>query len=58
MSKIARAKMKLELSKVKCAKEEMEYKILMRLEDIERIKADMEVQDAKIKELEQQLQGE
>jgi hypothetical protein len=57
MNKIEESKKKLELAKVKCAMQEMEHKILMRLEDIERIKADMEIQDAKIKELENELQG-
>lgn len=58
MNEIDKARKRLELSKVKTAKQEMEFKILMRLEDIERIKSDINIQDARIQELEQELEQE
>ena len=48
---------KLELSKVKCAKEEMEFKILEREEDINRLRKNIEIQDKRIAEIEKELQG-
>jgi hypothetical protein len=50
-SKIDIAKKKLELSKVKCAKEEMELRIFEREEEIARLKENIENQDKRIKEL-------
>ena len=55
---LEKKKKELELSKVKCAKQEMELKILERLEDIQRIEDNIKIQDNKIMELESQLQGE
>jgi len=58
MTKLEVAKIRLELSKVKAAKEEMEYRILEREEDINRIKENIINQDKRIMELDATLQGE
>ena len=50
-------KKELELAKVTCAKQEMEFKILERLEDIKRLEESIEVQNKRIEELKQELQG-
>jgi len=53
-------KKKLEFRKVDTAKAEMEYRILERLEDIERLKANIKVQDKaliRIKEEMTKLEG-
>ena len=54
-------KKELELSKVSCAKEEMEFKILEREADIARLKQNIENQDRRIAEIKEEiasLQGE
>lgn len=48
-------KKKLELSKVKCGKEEMEYRILEREADIKRLKDSIIIQDTRINELTNEL---
>lgn len=58
MNDLDKARKKLELMKVKCAKEEMQFKILERQADIDRIKQSINAQDERIKELETELQGE
>jgi len=58
MNELDKARKQLELSKVKCAKEEMEFKILERQTDIDRIKQSIKAQDERIKELQTELQGE
>ena len=58
MNDLDKARKKLELMKVKCAKEEMQFKILERQTDIDRIKQSINAQDERIKELETELQGE
>jgi hypothetical protein len=55
---LERKKKELELSKVKCGRQEMEFKILERLEEIERLKDNLKIQDKRISELELELQGE
>lgn len=52
MNKLEEAKKKLEINKVRCAKEEMEVRILEREAEIERLKMNIEVQNEKLKELE------
>jgi hypothetical protein len=52
---LEKKKKELELAKVKCGKQEMEFKILERLEDIERLKENINIQDKRILELEKEL---
>lgn len=58
MNDLDRMRKELELSKVKCGKMELEYRIVERQQDIDRMKESIEVQDKRIKELETELQGE
>ena len=44
-------KVKVELSRVRAAKDDMDYQIEMRLSDIERLKEQMAIQEAKEVEL-------
>ena len=57
MSKLERAKKELHLSKLKTMLQEKELKILERLEDIDRIKVEIEEYNKNIKTVESQLQG-
>lgn len=52
---IEKAKLNLELMKVRCGSEEMRFKIMEREQDIERLKKNIEIQEKKIKELEAKL---
>jgi len=55
MSNLEAAKKRLELNKVKCAKEEMEVRVLEREAEIDRLKKSIAVQDEKILELEKDI---
>lgn len=57
MEQIEVAKLKLEKMKVATAAEEMKYKIMEREKDIERLKENIKIQEARIKELDEKLQG-
>ena len=48
-------KKKLELLRIKTGQAEIEYKIMERLDDVERMKKNLEIQKQRIKELEQEL---
>jgi hypothetical protein len=49
-------KMQVELMRVAAARAEMEFKIMERLEDIERLKEQIKLQEAKEQELKQKIQ--
>jgi len=53
-----RAKKELELAKVKCAKQEMEFKILEREQDILRLKEHTKIQQDRIEQLQGELEDE
>ena len=55
MSELDKKKKQLELSRVRLGREELEVKIIEREEEIIRLKAAIEIQVAKEKELEQQI---
>ena len=55
LSEFEMKKLKLEIIRVSAAKSELEFKIDERLEDIKRIKENIEVQEKRLKELEQKL---
>ena len=57
LNKLEIAKKKLELSKVKCAKEEMELKIFEREEEISRLQENIELQNKRIAELQDAIKG-
>ena len=48
---------KLDLARIQMARQEMEFKIEERLEEIERLKLNIEVQSKRETELEQELKG-
>lgn len=50
-------KRKLEIIKVQAAKADMQYRIMEREEDIKRIITDMQVQDARVTKLEDEIKG-
>jgi peptidoglycan hydrolase CwlO-like protein len=50
-------KKELELERVKLAKKEMEFKIEERLEEIDRLKSHIEIQNQTIKKIEQEIKG-
>lgn len=52
---LERKKRQLELDRVKLAKKEIEFKIEERLEDVERLKEHVKIQDLKIQEIEDEL---
>lgn len=53
---LERAKKELEIKKVQVAKDEMEFKILERMEDIKRLKENMENQSNRIEQLNKELE--
>lgn len=53
---LERAKKELEIKKVQVAKDEMEFKILERKEDIKRLKENMENQSNRIEQLNKELE--
>jgi glutathionylspermidine synthase len=57
-SKLEKAKIELELIKVSAAKAEMEFKVLEREIEIERLMENLEIQENKIQELRKSLEGE
>ena len=57
LSNLEKSRKKLELSRVKYALEEMEFKILEREADIERIKDNIKIQTEKIEELKGEILG-
>lgn len=54
-NKLETMKVQVAIKKVEAAKAELEMKILERLEDIERMKEHIDIQDEKLKELKQEL---
>jgi hypothetical protein len=57
MIDLEKEKKKLELKRVIYMREEMEYKILERMAEIERLKDNLAAQDKRIGELEAELKG-
>ena len=55
MRDIEKKKLQVEMMKVQAAKADMEYKILERMEDIERIKENIKVQENREQELRELL---
>ena len=55
MKELDKKKFKLEILKVTTAKAELEYKIEERLEDIQRLKDQIIIQDARVAEIEKLL---
>ena len=55
MSNLKKKKLELDLMKVAAAKAELEYKIEERLEDIERMKEHIKLQEIRQKELQGEL---
>lgn len=53
---LEKAKKELEIKKVQVAKDEMEFKILERMEDIKRLKENMENQSNRIEQLNKELE--
>ena len=51
-------KKKLELLRVGTAKAEMKFKILERLEDVDRLKANIVIQEKREQELKEEIKGE
>jgi SMC interacting uncharacterized protein involved in chromosome segregation len=49
------ARKKLELKRVELAKDDMEFTILERMADIERLKKNIQTQETRIKELQEQI---
>lgn len=58
LSSLELAKKKLELSKVRCGREEMEYRVLERMADIERLEENIKLQKAKEEEIEAEISRE
>ena len=58
MIDLEKEKKKLELKRVRFARDEMDFRILERLSDIERLKENMKIQDERIAELELELGAE
>lgn len=56
-SNMEKKKRELELERVKLAKKELEFKIDERLEEVERLKEHIKIQDEKIQEIEKELKG-
>jgi len=54
---IEQMKMKVELMKVEASRFEMELKIAQRLEEVENLKKQIDIQDARISELKDQMEG-
>lgn len=52
---LEKEKKKLERKRVEMAKDEMEYKILERMADIERLKENIKIQEARMAELDREL---
>jgi hypothetical protein len=57
MTKLDLEKKKADLLRVQSAKADMLVKIMEREEDIERLKANIEIQDNKIKEIMKEIEG-
>jgi hypothetical protein len=57
MSNLEIERKKIELKRVTLSKDEMEFKILERLADIDRLKENIAVQEKRIKELQQETKG-
>ena len=57
MNKLERAKKELHLSKLRTVRQEKEFKILEREEDIQRIQIEVDDYNKNIQELENELQG-
>jgi hypothetical protein len=57
MSTLEQRKKELELERVKLAKKELEFKIEERLEEIDRLKSHIEIQNQTIKKIEQEIKG-
>ncbi len=57
LSNLEKARKGLELKKVETAKAEMEFKILEREADIERLRENIKNQEARIEELTLEIQG-
>lgn len=57
MSSLELRKKELELERVKLAKKELEFKIEERLEEIERLKSHIEIQNETINKIEKELKG-
>jgi coenzyme F420-reducing hydrogenase delta subunit len=55
---LERKKKELEIAKVECAKQEMEYKILERMEEIKRLEENILIQEGRIEQLKMELEGE
>jgi len=58
MNELERKKIELEIKKVDCGKDELEFRVLERLAEIERLRDNIAVSEQKIKELKQLLKGE
>ena len=58
MNNYEKKKMELEMMKVSCAKAEMEFKILEKLEQVKILEENILVQDQRINELKERLKGE
>ena len=58
MNNYEKKKMELEMMKVSCAKAEMEFKILEKLEQVKILEENILVQDQRINELKEKLKGE
>lgn len=58
MTVLEKAKKSLELKKVGVAREEMAFRILEKEDDIQRLKANIVIQEARMKELEDELSKE
>ncbi len=56
MEKLERKKKELELARVKLAKDELEYKIEERLDEVQRLRDHVEIQNKRIEELQKDLQ--
>jgi len=57
ISDLEKSRKELELSRVRYAKQEMEFKILERLADIERLKENIKSQEKREEELINEIQG-
>ena len=57
MTKLDLEKKKADLLRVQSARADMLVKIMEREEDIERLKANIEIQDQKIKEIVKEIEG-
>lgn len=57
MSTLEKRKKELELERVKLAKKELEFKIEERLDEVERLKKHIDIQNETINKIEQEIKG-